>query len=473
MGRMDLLSILAVGSFLMAGGLENAVGQPKETKKKPAASAKKKDDASKATAKILERLTADAKLPEVPDVEFAASRDVAVDAEPVFQDPDETPEGRERIAKIEARVREIFLERDRVVEKRRPLAVDRDGKVDQMRNAQAAILDAQQTWLVLDAQAASLRSQMSVAKGAAAQQVATQLTNIQIQGANLVSLINERSEFINSLVPPIEALNAKIRPLDDQQRGLYTELIEARKQWLADHDPVQKYVRGDFEPLREALEQWLLIDPLWPSAYSWAALCAFELHEFEKAAEYLGKAQNVTDERSKTTAAQLHALTGLIYAKLPGQSEKAKKAIGLAERDTDTNKIKNWESNFLIGRYYLDREREWLKAKARFEKSLKVRPSAACTRLWLARLQTTASSEKVRDLPRGTLTLESLWDSTGKRSWQLAYFLFEAYYRAGNSAEADRIWTRAIELAPAERHEQLESDRRELWDKVKSPAGQK
>ncbi len=213
--------------------------------------------------------------------------------------------------------------------------------------------------------------------------------------------------------------------------------------------------------LRRVLDEWLLIDGLWPNAYAWAALCSHEKQGPDKAGGYLEKAQNIPPEQwTKSTAAQLAALAGLVTAKMPGQLQNAKKAIEKALRKVD--KKTGWETYFLVGRFYVDRERELPKAKAYLEMTLKIRPNCLSAKLWLARLQTIATDDKVRDLKAGTKTLEYLWDHTGKRSWRLAFFLFEAFHRGGRSADANQMWETTMRLAPADKHEQLQVDRKRI-----------
>jgi tetratricopeptide (TPR) repeat protein len=341
--------------------------------------------------------------------------------------------------------------------------LDRDIKIGEGNNAIAANVQDQQAWNELDAQAASIKDQLVFAKGDTAQQLNIQLDNIRAQGSFLQNRIAVRNKFIDELRVKVEALNIQILPFDERLQKLWQELTEARKQWLEQRQPLDKYCRGDFENLRRVLDAWLLIDGLWPSAFAWAALCSLELQDHEKATAYLQKVEKIPAEagrQSRFATAQISALTGLVKSKQPGQQGKASKAIEIALRDADRKS--GWETYFLVGRYYVDREREMLKAKANFEKALKIKPYCPSARLWLARIQTSSSNEEIRDLKAGTKTLESMWKSTGERSWRIGYFLFEAFHRAGRSADANRMWEKTLELAPTTRHDQIKKDRAAL-----------
>lgn len=438
------------GLAILAASLGSSVTATAQPKKMPAKSSARPNKSAKAAAN-------EAANESLPEVDFDSPRDAAAEITPIVQDKDETPEGRQRLKEVEDRARTIFRERDGVADKRRPLALDRDVRVGQVRQAQAAILEAQQNYKALDEEAVAVRQQLAIAPPAQAAQLKAQLAVIQANGAALKVVVANRTAFISNMTPPIDALNIQIAPFDERLQKLWQELTEARKQWIELRQPTDKYARGEFEALRRVLDAWLLIDGLWPNAFAWAALCSYELHDFDKASDYLEKAQNIPQElRAKGTGSQLAALTGLITAKLPGQSEKARKAITIALRDVD--KKTGWETYFLVGRYYVDRERELLRAKANLETALKIKPNCLSAKLWLARLQTTAADDKIRDLKAGIKTLEYLWETTGKRAWRLAFFLFEAYHRAGRSADANLLWEKSLQLAPRERHEQLKID---------------
>jgi tetratricopeptide (TPR) repeat protein len=446
LGALLFLAISLVGS-------DAVMAQAKKGKKKAGGQSPAAADATVDVRQV----------PELPEVDF----DVGSSSSPgttKIEVKDETPDGRRRLREIEDRARTIFRERDGVMDKRRPFAINRDVLVGQTLQAQQAIVQADQQYKSLDADAADVRQQLAIAQGAQAAQLRAQLAAINASGAQFQATIRAQNAFIARLKPQIDALNIQVAPFDDRLQKLSQELAEARKQWLDLRQPQEKYTRGEYESLRRVLDDWLLIDGLWASAFQWAALCSYELQDYDKASDYLEKAQNLPEEarRSKNASAQLSALTALIYGKLPGQLEKARKAIVAALRDVD--KKTGWETYFLVGRFYVDRERELLRAKANFETALKVKPNCLCAKLWLARLQTTAADDKIRDLKAGIKTLEYLWDTTGQRSWRLAFFLFEALHRSGRSADANLMWEKSLKLAPGERHEQLKNDRKMVME---------
>ena len=443
---------------------------PAQKKKGAAPKQTKGKSDSKNGAAAKEAEYGDTKAPFLPDVDFDSGTEPSSEDTPVTQDRDETPEGRQRVREIESRAKQIFQQSEVVMEKRRPFALDRDARIGGIQMEQAANVQDQQTWDELDVQAAQIKQQVPFAKGDMLQQLRNQLANIQMQGAFLQNRMAERQKTIAGLVVKINELNLEIQPFDEQLQKLWQELTEARKQWIEQRQPLEKYGRGDFEALQSVLDAWLLIDGLWPNAFAWAALCSVELRDYAKAAAYLEKVEKIPTEagrQSRYITVQLSALTGLVKSKLPGQSGKAAKAIETALRDVD--KKNGWETYFLVGRYYVDRERELRKAKANLEKSLKIKPNCPGARLWLARIQTTSSNDDVRDLKAGTKTLETLWHSTGQRSWRLGYFLFEAFHRGRRSADANRIWEKTLELAPSERHEQIKKDRTALLASTSAP----
>ncbi len=397
---------------------------------------------------------------ELPDLDFGAAADNAHPSGPVLLDRDETPEGRRRIDEITARARTLFRNIDETMDKRRPFVMERDQKVGKFTQAEAEIIADQQTRAGYQMQAMEVRQMIAGSTGNVRGNLQNQLAALNNNINALTTQIDNRIQFQKNLLNRIGALNTQITPFDQRLVKLWAELNEARQQWLEQRQPMEKYTRGDFELLRRVLDDWLVIDGLWQNAFAWAALCSYELHEFEKAADYLEKAQKVPDgvHRSRRDTAQLSALTGLVRGKQQGQSDKARQAITIALRDVD--KKSGWETHFLVGRFYADRPPELSRARAQFEMALKIRPNCRSAQLWLARVQTIASSEKVRDLPSAIKTLETLWESTGKRSWRIAYFLFEALHGGGRTDDAARFWDKAMELAPPERHKQLQADRK-------------
>lgn len=459
-GRRALCWCLT-GSLALSVAPNVILAQKKAGGKK---TAKAEADAKKGTT-APEAEASPTRVPFLPDVDFDAGTGPSSDLTQITKDKDETPEGRQRLQEIEARAKTIFRDSDVVMNKRRPFALDRDTKAGQLANARSSQLQDQQSLVALNVEAAEVKQQLSVATGGAVPALRMQLANLQGQGNAVQMRINKRVKRLNTLSAEVDALNIQVQPFDERLEKLWQELTEARKQWLEQRQPLEKYGRGDFEGLRRVLDAWLLVDGRWPNAFAWAALCSYELHDYDKAMSYLEKAENLNSEigdQSKGAATQVTALSGLILSKVSGQSEKASKAITAALRDVD--KKAGWETYFLVGRYFVDRDRELLKAKANLEMALKIKPNCPSARLWLARIQTRSSNEKIRDLNGGTKTLEYLWESSGERSWRLAYFLFEAYQRASRSADANRLWERTLELAPPDQQDQLKKDRTALLE---------
>jgi tetratricopeptide (TPR) repeat protein len=447
---ISVASLLAIGTA-RADDKGNAA---KNAKKKPA---KKAAPAPKVEAPRVNLL-------DLPELDFDA---VPVNAVPAVLDPDETPEGQQRIREIEDRARTIFRDIDATMDKRRPFAVDRDLRLAEFNQAEASIIAEQQQLTACQLQAEGIRQQLSTPTTNRANLLG-QLAVLNATISGLSMQIDGRVEFQKELLPQITALNAQMLPFDERLVKLWAELTECRKQWLEQRQPLAKYTRGEYELLRRVLDDWLVIDGFWQNAFAWASLCSYELGDSDNAAAYLDKAQKIPDgmRRTKRELAQLSALDGLVLSKQHGQTEKAKKAIARALRDADKHTA--WETYFLVGRFYADRPMDLPRAKAHLDTALKIKPNCQSAQLWLARVQTIAASDKVRDLNAGIRSLEKLWDSTGRRSWRMAYFLFEALHRAGRAADAARFWEKAVELAPPERHEQLRLDREKLLRDVKA-----
>lgn len=404
--------------------------------------------------------------PKLPEVGFDLAADALTSPTAILEDKDATPEGRQRIGEIEGRAREIFRERDAIDRERRPIALKRDPLLVLYNQAQEAIRQATLAIGQLDQQAAQIQRRIGITNGDMKAQLQNQLAAIRGQAQILNQEIAYNNAGIQRISPDLTALNLQIAPFDQRLAKLWAELNEARKQWLELRQPVEKYSRGEFELLRRVLDDWLLIDGLWPAAFSWAALCAYEMDDLEKAAEYIEKAQALRTGvfESKKPWPHLEALGGMIGFKRPGQSGKAQTAIQKAL--TLVDKKNDWLTYFLVGRCYVDREREMSRAKANFDKALKIKPDCLCAKLWLARVQTTAPQEGLRDVPAGTKGLEYLWEKTGKRSWRLGYFLVEAYIAGAQTAKAAMLWETVLPMAPADQRDQLQLRRKKALEKT-------
>lgn len=401
-------------------------------------------------------LPADDKREQIATGRESRARDVGTSfAPPAAGDPDPfdadaTPEGKLRLREIEGRAKEIYERRQQVEQERRPMAVRRDTmRVDasqaaeRLKQMQREALGFERLISQLDQQirwtTGSLRKDLQVQQG----RHKASLTTLQRKMAADRKRMDGRTAEIHGLNGPLSEFDERLRQCDE-------ELSECRRQWLGIRRPLEKYSRCDFEALRRVLDDWLVMDGLWPEAFAWAALCAYELNDIEAAASYLDNAQRLRERLagSKKRWGQLEALRALVYRRLRGQSAKAQaaaaRAIGAADRES------SWETFFLLGRYYSDRPDDGLRAASCFQRALAIQPAADCARLWLARLQTSSTLPAVRDLRAGTAILEELWEKSGRKSWRLASFLAEAYFAGHQVDEAAAMWRTAIELAPAE-----------------------
>lgn len=379
-------------------------------------------------------------------------------------DSDETPEGRQRIQEIEKRASQLFRERERVQRERRPFALRRDSMLGEAAQARERTARDQSAAVATERQIAHLESQAKWFTGSLGKELRTKQSRLRASLNTLMRRIKSDQNLVDDRMAKMNALNLQIASLDERLLQLEEELSECRKQWLGIRQPLEKYSRGDFEGLRRVLDDWLVMDGQWPEAFAWAALCAYELDEISSASVYLEKAQRLRADlyHSKKRWPALEALTVLIRRRQLGQSYKADAALSRAIKLADKNS--DWETYFLLGRYYSERPDEGVRAKTHFQRALTIQPNCDCAKLWLARLQTTSTLATVRDLTTGTAYLEQLWDKSGRRSWRLARFLAEAYSASQRIEDAEAMWSRAAELAPVEVQHQLDRHRKRSTD---------
>lgn len=404
----------------------------------------------------------------IEDLEFDAGKasDLKLNAELYL---DETAEGKQKVSEIEFRAREIYGQRDKVEEERRPLVGPRDALVAQITALNATAAQARGTIAQAQKRISMLAKQRAGTGGQQAANIDREIGNLQttINQANIVISTNER--VVGEKLPQLTALNAQLAPLDQKLWQLWSEMNECRKQWLAVRQPQIKYAVGDYRSLKSVLDAWLRIDGLWPEAHCWAALCAYEQGEYEAAGAALEKAGECRLKLALPKPwPQGEALRGLISLRYPGERGKASTRLKDALTLAINFKKTEWTTYFLVGRAYSERENDATRAKAQFEKALKNAPDAACVKFALARLQTTSTHKSVRDVPAGLASLEYLWERSTRRSYWMSHALVVAYDAADRKADAEKLWSVTLQLAPASEHRTLEKLRQELAAKGKS-----
>lgn len=381
---------------------------------------------------------------------------------------DETAAGKKQLKEILAKTKDVFEQRMSVDDERRPLVLTRDRLVGEVVQLNQGIAQLQQGIQQAQIQIRNLNASLSN-NNVNAQDVRDQIETIQdkVFLAN-ESILNQQEE-ITERTPEINALNSQIGPLDAELLKLWAELNECRKQWLEVRNPQEKYAHGNFEALRQSIDEWVLLDSLWPEAFCWAALSNYELGEYQMAWEQVERATELRQVlRLPKPWAQGDALRGLIAAKLPDRRGKASNFLLSANTAVSRDKNSSWVVLFLLGRAACENEKTEAKAKTYFERSLKIRAESPCVKYWLGRLLSIASTETVRDTDAGIKTLEELWQGSPKNSWRLAHQLVLAYDGAKREAEAKATWDLLANLAPKDELENLQNERETIRQKLNS-----
>lgn len=403
---------------------------------------------------------------QVPTVDFVPS--VSTDG-PTTIDQDETPEGIERLKEIQNHTKGFYHEIKALVDQRRPLALRRDPLLVQDFQALQVIAADESIIPDLEADMKMAEFHLQLAVGNEAAQLRTQITALRNRIGQLTGEINRQRAGINARDPQIVALNNEIRPLEARLQKLFVQTCEARKQWVEIRQPLEKYTRGDYELLRKVLDDWILIDGLWPGAHFWAALCAYELGDYAAAWNYADKAIRIYEEwfGPLRTCPQGEAVKGLVLTKTARKAGPANDALADAFRHASD--FEDWQAHFLIGRAYMAKEATHSQAYRNFEKALEIQPNSLSAKLWQARLQTTTTMTKIRDVEVGVKALEQLWKDSGQRSWRVASFLAEAYQAAGHPDAANAMLETALKLAPTKQQEGIRNDFAESSEKLNSP----
>lgn len=373
---------------------------------------------------------------------------------------DATPAGRQRLVALETRAKEIFKDRESTDSELRPLLIPRDRLVGEVALLNQGIVNAQQAIVQGQNQLRRLQQQLNNGGNNNTNAITLEIENVEIQILAANRAISVNREEIAERTPEIAALNQQIQPLTDRLSKLWLELNTSRKQWLEIRQPQLKYAHGNFESLKQVIDDWLSIDGLWPDAFCWAALTNYELGNYEAAWDFVDRAAQLRQTlRFPKAWAQGEALRGLIAARLPERRGKAAGHLQSAQLYVNKDKNTNWEVFFLVGRAAVGNDKQAAKARSSFDKALKINPEAACVKFWYAHLQITTTTATVRDVAAGIKTLEGLWEKSARKSWRLAHELVLAYDAAFRKADADSTWKVVLELAPPEHHDELSKAR--------------
>lgn len=441
--------VVAVGllgaAFLFAAGITGERDVQAQVKKKPAGKA-----ATKPSAKT-------AKADDEPELSQADILGKADPGAPAGQDVDQTPAGQARLKVVLEKGKSLIAERGVLVVEHKKLREPRDSLLVEIQALEVGKL---QLAAEIDRLQAEINKNNSAILMSNNQTYINDLNNRNARNAaqqetHRTQIVTNNRE-IGTRSQKVLELNNQIRPVAERLLAVWKELEFHRQDWAAVRQPVEKYARGEFEQLRAAIDEWVAADEYWPEAYVWAALCAVELKNYQLATSYLKKATEVRAQLwgTKKPWPPLVALSALIEFNDPKTKTSAASDARRATNILD--KKRDWQTNFILGRCYADRDSESGKSRVYFEKALEIEPAARCATLWLGRMQTQTTNEKARDLAAGTKLLEQLWVDTGKRSWRQAMYLAQAYTAAGKSADATPLWDRAFELAPPENRREVE-----------------
>ncbi len=426
----------------------------------PKSKAKTKTKAKATGKNPLAKALSDSEEPEWSPLDFGSFVSSSEKGELSAVDKDQTSEGLSRLRELEYSARQLYREYQDLERQRSPLVARRDPLLQTCRVAMQQNATISEQIPKHERRIIQLNGQLQIADVNQRGSLEANIHQLRNEIAGGQARIASNRAGIESLMPQINSLNSLIQPLNEQITKLWSQLAEIRKQWLTIRQPIEKYARGDFELLRKVLDDWLLIDGLWPDAQICGALCAYETGDVEGAYGYLEKLIDLETNiyKPKKPWARTEALKGLVFMKMSGQTSKGKAALQRAVQFLD--KKSDWETYFVLGRCYADRDQDAAKAKVNLENALKIKPNFPSAKLWLARVQTTATSEKVRDPEAAAKTLESLWKSSGERSWRMADWLSQAYRAAGKTDAAARMVATAVTLAPQEFHKTIQSERK-------------
>lgn len=365
----------------------------------------------------------------------------------LIEDLDQTVEGKARLGELESKARTLYEEYKEIQRQKEPLAIPRDILVNEYSQAQNRLALSNTQGAAAARIVAELNQKKNSSPGRTNPQLNASLRQAEKLYSEATYVATIARQDMELREPRILALNNQINPLEVRMQQLWNELEECRRQWCSIRQPALKYARGDYQALRKVLDDWLLIDGLWPSAYVWAALCAHELGDGSLGIEYLQRAEDIRTKivQAKESWPALSAAYGLLLGKMPGKAsrgankrieEARSRMVKLEKSRTNTE----WDAYFILGLVFSGDENDHVRAKVYFERALGHNPYCVCSAIGLARLQTTSTQDRVRDVDAGLKTIEKLWSVSVTKNWRLTADLAIAYSAAGHTEEAKRLW---------------------------------
>lgn len=362
-------------------------------------------------------------------------------ANDTYVSADETPDGKVRLAELVETAKRLIEERKETLRERRIPAERRDSLLARFNNAEQQIVRAQALILASSKEMAQLNQRLGILNGQMRQNAEQRVAVLQAQVRSQQPVVESNLADQMRWSPDITALNATLQPLDDRLRQNWKQLEETRKQWLKIRDPISKYSIGELEVLRKVLDDWLVIDGLWPEAHLWAALCAYELGDYDEAHDYLEKADDIRRNTLYQAAEWPEVLAMRFLVGRSSSIHRQGTSKNIQKADNLNKKKPTPLVHFLIAISYTDRDDNHARAMKYYNDALEQNPKFVCARVALARLQTISKHPKVAsEAESGLKTLQKTWQQTGERSWRLASYLAEAHYKMGSRDKASEYW---------------------------------
>lgn len=381
-------------------------------------------------------------------------------------DLDTTPDGQRRLGELERRAQDLNISLDAIQLQLAPHVKNLVQLQNALQIEAARHRTAQNTITRSELAIRQLNQQMLFANQAMKAQLQMQVNSAQqnITVNKAVAAAAEAEAMKHKAA--MNALEVTMKPIIERKQKTWNELEECRKQWLKIRQPIEKYSRGDYEQLRNVLDDWLLNDGLYPEANMWAALCAYEMGQFDDARGYLKRIENLQVDfiDLRVSRPLLTAMNGLISYRNPREHGIANRALSAARGTMD--KKRDWETYFILGYAYSTQPEYHNRAAAYLNQCLEINPECLFAEVVLARLQVLSTDKNVTDIPAGVTSLEKAWKETGERSWRLAYYLVEAHDAAGNNHQSDAYWRFVANNAPQREINKLFKQRKDTKARI-------
>lgn len=380
---------------------------------------------------------------------------------PEGPDLDEIPAGREKARETLNTLGERRLELEQLLPRHAPLIASRTRVTSALAAASAERADATMRLKTLQADRASyvfaLDAALLAGELIVKDNLTAKLSLIEDDIRDTKDSIAASERLSLRLNGELGALSQEIAPIEQRLQAIWQDMMDLRRQWIAERDLFKKFARADLEQAEQVIQEWDEVDGAWSEMYCFAALVSVRQGKLDLARRRAEQAEKAWKQYAGTQDANwplLDAVQALILVQERSTRQKGlskledayRRANSLAQSDHPADA---WLLFLLIGEAYAQTETRQKQALAAFDRA--VDSGAPDSMVSLSRcLVLLEGRSDLRDPQAAYDLLLPIWTRTGERSWRIAYALTIAEDALGEAELAQAYWRHVEAGAPPE-----------------------